>query len=116
MLAVFKNANLVLAFLLELTVLFSVGTWGFSLKSGLPLRLLAGLGGPALLIALWTLFGAPGAPMYLNGGVRLAFEIVWFGCGAAALAAAGGAVPPVVFSVLFVVNLILIRVWHQSPR
>ncbi len=114
MLTVFKNANLVLAFILELTVLFSVGTWGFSLKTGLAVRLLVGLGGPAVLIALWTFFGAPGATMYLHGGARLAFEIVWFGVGAAALAATGGVIPPIVFVVLFVVNHVLIRVWHQS--
>lgn len=50
----------------------------------------------------------------LHGGVRLAFEIVWFGLGAVALAAAGRTVPAIVFAVLYVVNAILVRVWHQS--
>ncbi len=108
-----KNANLALAFLLELAVLYSVGLWGFSLH-GRSLRWLAGLGGPLLFIVLWSMFGAPGATMALHGGVRLAFDIVWFGLGALALYAAGRAVPAIVFIVLYVINTVLVRVWHQS--
>jgi hypothetical protein len=48
-----RGANLGIAFLLELAVLFAVGYWGFRLSVGLPLRLVAGLGTPVLMAVLW---------------------------------------------------------------
>ena len=75
--------------------------------------MLAGVGAPVVLIVLWALFGAPGATYALHGGVRLAFEIIWFGLGAVFFFAAGRVVPAVIFAVLFVLNTVLVRVWHQ---
>ncbi|GAA1955162.1 YrdB family protein [Kitasatospora viridis] len=114
MLTAAKNANLALAFLLELAVLFSVGLWGFTLSPRLPVKLLAGVGGPLLMVVLWSVFGAPGAPAALHGGIRLAFEVCWFGLGVVALALAGRVAPAVVFGVLFTANTVLARVWHQA--
>lgn len=114
MLTAAKFANLALAFALELAVLFSVGLWGFSLSPKLGIKLAAGLGGPLLFIVLWALFGSPRAPMGLHGFARVVFEIVWFGLGVVALAAAGRTVPAIVFGVLLVLNKVLVQIWHQS--
>lgn len=103
-----------MAFLLELAVLFSVGLWAFSLDAKIATKLAAGLGGPLVLIILWAVFGSPSATVPLHGGVRLAFEVVWFGLGPLALIAAGRTVPAIVFVVLYVLNTMLVKVWHQS--
>ncbi|MEV5895288.1 YrdB family protein [Nonomuraea fuscirosea] len=117
MLALAKHANALLMFLLELGVLASVAYWGFTLSPSWAVKLLAGLGGPALFIGAWALFGAGGgenAVYPLTGLARAALEIVWFGGGALALYASGLVTPAVVFAALFVVNALLRLVWNQS--
>jgi hypothetical protein len=113
MLVALKVGNLALAFLLELAVLAAVGYWGFTVRPALGIRLLAGIGTPALFIAIWAIFGAPKAPVQLKGVVRIAFGIVWFGAGAAALVAAGRWTWGVVLASLYAFNAILVRVWHR---
>ncbi|MFI6498371.1 YrdB family protein [Nonomuraea typhae] len=112
-----KNANMGLMFLLELGVLFSVGYWGFTLNAGWIVKVVAGLGAPALFIAAWALFGAGGganATFPATGIWRVVLEILWFGGGAAALYAAGSTVPAVVFAVVFAVNAVLRIIWKQA--
>ncbi|TMR99033.1 YrdB family protein [Nonomuraea basaltis] len=111
-----KNANSLLMFLLELGVLVSVAYWGFTLSPNWGVKLLAGLGGPALFVAAWALFGAGGgvnATFPLTGLARAALEILWFGGGALALYASGLATSAVVFYALFILNAVLRIVWKQ---
>ncbi|MEU6999311.1 YrdB family protein [Nonomuraea sp. NPDC046570] len=114
MLSIAKGANLALMFFLELGVLASAAYWGFTLNAGLVLRIVAGLGAPAVFIAVWALFGAAnGATFPLTGFARAALEIVWFGGGAALLYAAGAATPAAIFAATFIVNAIMRIVWKQ---
>lgn len=116
MLAIAKGANLALMFLLELGVLASAGYWGFTLSPHWGVKLLAGIGAPALFIAAWALFGAGGganAVIPLTGAARAVLEILWFGGGALALYAAGAALPAAAFAALFIVNAVLRIVWKQ---
>ncbi|WP_433511009.1 YrdB family protein [Nonomuraea sp. CA-143628] len=116
MLTIAKGANAALMFFLELGVLASVGYWGFTVSPNWAIKLLAGLGGPALFIAVWALFGAGGganATFPLTGLARAALEILWFGGGALALYAASLATPAAVFAAVFVLNAVLRIVWKQ---
>ncbi|MBB6344496.1 YrdB family protein [Nonomuraea muscovyensis] len=116
MLGIAKGANMALMFVLELSVLASAGYWGFTVSPHWAIKLLAGLGAPALFVAAWALFGAGGganAVFPLTGLARAALEIVWFGGGALALYAAGSAFPAAVLAVAFVVNAVLRIVWKQ---
>ncbi|MEW9548029.1 YrdB family protein [Nonomuraea sp. NPDC050783] len=116
MLSLAKHANMALMFFLELGVLISVGYWGFTLSSNWGLKLLAGLGGPALFAVVWALFAAGGganAAFPLTGPARAALEIAWFGGGALALYAAGRMLPAAVLAALFVLNAVLRLVWKQ---
>ncbi|MFF1920561.1 YrdB family protein [Streptomyces sp. NPDC058221] len=108
-----KSLNLLIIFLAELAVLGSVATWGFSLGTGWALRLLAGIGGPALMVVLWWLFGAPDAPHKVHGAIRVVFEAGWFGAGAVALALAGYAVPALALAAVVAVSKGLAVAWHQ---
>ncbi|MBT2229460.1 YrdB family protein [Nonomuraea sp. NEAU-A123] len=116
MLAIAKGVNAALMFFLELGVIASVGYWGFTVSPNWAIKLLAGLGGPALFIAAWALFGAGGganATFPLTGLARAALEILWFGGGALALYAASLATPAAVFAALFVINAVLRIIWKQ---
>jgi hypothetical protein len=85
-----KNANAVLALLVELAVYAAAGYWGFTRDGGLPKRLLLALGVPALLALVWGYFGAPAATYPVHGPFRALLELGWFGSGAAALYASRG--------------------------
>lgn len=91
-----------------------MGYWGFALSPKLGIKLVAGIGTPILFIIAWALFGSPNAPVHLASEARLAFEIVWFGAGALALVLAGRVTWGVTLAVLYVLNAVLIRVWHQQ--
>ncbi|MEV7007825.1 YrdB family protein [Streptosporangium sp. NPDC051022] len=114
MLSLAKNANLLVMFLLELGVLGATGYWGFTAGQGRPVKLLLGLGAPALFIVVWALFGAAnGATIPLTGLARVALEVLWFGGGAAALVMAGRPTSGIVFAAVYVVNAALRLLWNQ---
>ncbi len=110
-----RGANLGLTFLLEVAVYLAVGHWGLTLAAALPIRLLAGIGGPLLFALLWGTLAAPKARIRLRGLTRAGFEIAWFGGGAAALAAAGSPAWAAVLAALFLVNAVLRIIWHGGP-
>jgi hypothetical protein len=114
MLSLAKNTNLLVMFLLELGVLASTCYWGFTVGQNWPVKLLLGLGGPALFIAIWALFGAAnGATIPLTGFARVVLEVLWFGGGAAALVMAGSHTSGIVFAAVYVVNAALRLLWNQ---
>ncbi|MEV0585935.1 YrdB family protein [Nonomuraea sp. NPDC050310] len=114
MMSVLKGANLLLMFLLELGVLAAAGFWGFTLPAGWLVRIVAGIGAPALFIAVWALFGAANGATYpLTGLARLLLELVWFGGGAVLLYFAASAAPAAAFFALWALNGVLRLVWKQ---
>lgn len=114
MLAAAKMANLLLMFLLELGTLAAAAYWGFTIAAPLAVRILAGLGAPAVLIVVWAVFGAAnGARIPLKGFARVVLEVLWFGSAVAALAAAGRSGWAVTFAVAFAVNAALRLFWKQ---
>jgi hypothetical protein len=83
-----RTLNLGLRFFLELALLAAVGYWGFQAGQTVPNRLLAGIGVPLLVAVLWGMFISPKARISLNRPARLSLELLLFGAGALALAAA----------------------------
>ena len=110
---ILKNANLGLAFLLELGVVAALGFWGFSTGSGTLTKIALGIGAPVLAIIVWALLGAPKGPWHLEGIWYLLLKIVFFGSAALALYVAGQHVWGVVFALLFVMNTTLLNVWGK---
>ncbi|GAA4587860.1 hypothetical protein GCM10023194_38020 [Planotetraspora phitsanulokensis] len=99
-----KDADLLLALLLELAVYASACYWGFTRGSTRLIKVLAGLGAPAVFIVVWGGFGAPTASHPLHGLARVALEICWYGGGAAALAASRGRRAASVFVALYLLS------------
>ena len=112
-LTIIKNANLALAFFLELGVLAALGFWGFQTGQGTIARIALGIGAPVVAVVVWALFGSPQATWHLDGIFRLLLEVVFFGSAAVALFAAGQHVLGVVFALLFVLNTALASAMGQ---
>ncbi|MFE5140173.1 YrdB family protein [Streptomyces fagopyri] len=110
---VIKAANLGVLFLLELATLVAAAYGGFGGERTAPVTWLLGIGGPAVLIALWALFGSPKSRYKTRGAVRVGFELLWFGAGVAALAVVGAAGWAVALAVVCAVSKTLAAVWHQ---
>ena len=101
--------NLGVAFLLELAVLFAVGSWGFTLSLGLPFRLVAGIGAPVLMAVIWAILAAPKASFPLQGAAGAAFRIAWFGVGALAFWAGGNPLAAMALAAVYVANALMLR-------
>lgn len=110
---ILKSINLAVAFLLELCMLAALAYWGFQAESTL-LKIVLGIGAPALAIVIWGLFMAPRSPRRLTGWAYLILKSVLFGIAAIVLAAAGQAALAVVFVAVAVINQILLLVWQQE--
>ncbi|MFI7004580.1 YrdB family protein [Nocardia sp. NPDC050175] len=105
---ILKGANLFGTFLLELGVLAGAAVWGFTLPADVLVRIIAGVGTPALFALMWALFGAGSTPRFpLRGPWRAALELIWFGGGALAWSTA--TTPPIglIFSALWAINALL---------
>ena len=106
-LTIIKNANLALAFFLELGVLAALGYWGFQTGQGTIARIALGIGAPAVAVVVWGLLGSPQAVWHLNGTSHLLLEVIFFGSAAVALFAAGQQFLGVAFVLIFVLNTVL---------
>ncbi|GAA2746497.1 DUF2568 domain-containing protein [Kitasatospora cinereorecta] len=77
----------VLAFGAELAVYAAAARWAWRRPVRRPVRLIGAVAAVAGLALLWGQFAAPTADHPLHGAARVAFEICWFGAGAAAFCA-----------------------------
>jgi hypothetical protein len=108
-----KQANLALAFVLELGVLVALGYWGFQTGQETMAHIGLGVGAPLIAVGVWALFGAPRSARRLRGPWLLMLRVIFFGSGAVALLAADQHSLGVLFVVVAAVNLMLIYVWEQ---
>jgi hypothetical protein len=108
-----KTFNLILRFLLELSMLAALAYWGFNASQDTFVSLLLGLLAPFVAILLWWVFVAPKARQRLSDPERLFVEIILFAAAALGLLAAGQPILGLVFSVLVAVNLGLMFVFGQ---
>ncbi|MEH0842701.1 YrdB family protein [Micromonospora sp. CPCC 205711] len=84
-----KALLLTLTFLLELAMLAAAGWWGFHLDAGLAVRLLAGLGAPLLIAAVWGVLCSPKAAVPLPPAAKYAAQAACFVTAGLLLALAG---------------------------
>ena len=108
-----KGLNLAVRFLLELCMLVAVGYWGFKTGSGWFLKILLGIGTPLLIAIIWGTFVAPKAAYPLHGILLLALEVVLFGSGVATLFVTKNYSLAWGFTLIVIINRILMFVWGQ---
>ena len=111
--AALKMLNLAVRFLLELCMYAAVGYWGFKTQSSWVLKILFGIGLPLLIAVLWGIFLAPKATRPLSGASFLALELILFSTGAFALFVSGKPTLGWIYTIVLVVNKILLTVWKQ---
>src|SRR5690349_17447963 len=111
--AVLKNLNLALSFLLELVMLVAFGYWGFNTGDSTLIHILFGIGLPVIAIVIWSIYNAPQSKRRLPRTPRTILEVVMFGLGALAFAVTGQTTWATVFVVLIVINQIGIYIWQQ---
>ncbi|MBY0122906.1 YrdB family protein [Bacillus sp. S/N-304-OC-R1] len=108
-----KNANLLLRLMLELSVLISIGYWGFQYKSSFMIKFGLGIGVPILVIIVWGTFIAPNSAYQLPLTLRIIMELIVFGLGGYALYSSGHQSLFKTFTILVCINMILLLYWKQ---
>ncbi|RPI90986.1 MAG: DUF2568 domain-containing protein [Chloroflexi bacterium] len=111
--AVLKVLNFAVRFLLELCMLAAVAYWGFKTQSTWLLKILLGIGLPVLIAVLWGMFIAPRATRPLSGVPRLTLELLLFASGALALFASGKAALGWAYTIILIVNEVLLFLWKE---
>ena len=106
--ALLQNANLALAFLLELVAIASFAYWGFNASDSTVLKIVLGVGTPIVAIVLWGVFAAPRSERRLQGSAYLVFKVIFFALAILALIAAGSVTLGLIFALVFVANTMLI--------
>jgi hypothetical protein len=107
-----KSINLGIRFLLEVLALIIYCYWGFH-RDGLILKMILGIGTPLLAAVLWGTFGAPKAAYKAEGFTHLLLEIIIFGFAAVALYFSDKSSLANLYGIIFIVNLILLKLWNQ---
>jgi len=108
-----KAVNAALMFFLELAMLGSFGSYGFTVgKAGIA-RWVLGLGVPLVVIALWWYFAAPRSAHRLAGVTLVLFRLSLFELAALASYRAGAAKLAAGFAVVALVNQVLALGWRQ---
>ncbi|MEU7629776.1 DUF2568 domain-containing protein [Nocardia sp. NPDC049220] len=107
---VWKWANLMLAFVMELVALAALALWGWKAANETPVKLVLAVGIPLLAAVAWALVAAPNAT-FDHPLLAVVTKLVVFGCAAVGLCAVHYRVAVVVF----VANLLVIKLGHLTP-
>lgn len=99
-----RMADDTLAFLLELAVYAAAVRFALTRRMARPARWALAVALLAGYIAVWALFGAPGAVVPLHGAARAALDLVWFGSAAVLLRATNLRRAPMAFAVIYLLT------------
>ena len=113
-LTLLKDANLGLAFFLELGVLATLCYFGFVIGKNWLAKGSLSLGLLVLAVLIWGMFGAPQAAWRLSGIPFVLLQILFFGSAALALVIAHKRRLGLAFGLAFVINIALAFVWGQQ--
>lgn len=105
---IWKWANLMVAFVMELVALGALGTWGWKTGSTTPMQTTLAIGTPLLAAVVWGLFAAPNAT-FPNPVLMIATKLIVFGGAALGLWAVHYRTAAVVFAVVLVANLLIVE-------
>lgn len=108
-----KNANLALAFFLEIAMLVALGFAGWSATAIWWLRYILLIALPALAIVLWAVWAAPKSPRRLPLARLVLFKALMFGVTTILILASKAGAAALVFGVLAAVHLLLVVAFRQ---
>ncbi|MEA4906164.1 MAG: YrdB family protein [Chloroflexi bacterium] len=108
-----KMLNVSVRFVLELCLLAAIGYWGFKTQTAWPAKILLGIGLPVFVAVIWGACVSPKAVYTLPGSIHLILEMGLLALGAVALFASGKPVLGGAYTIILIVNKILLVVWKQ---
>ncbi len=108
-----KNANLALAFLLELGVLTALVYWGFSSETSVLVKIILGIGVPVVAILVWAILGAPNSARRLTGMRYWLLRIGFNAVGGGAFYVANRPTLGTIFVLVAALNCALGYLWKQ---
>ena len=111
-----KAVNLGLRFALELAALTALAVWGWLATDSAPVRLLLTFAAPLLAAFAWGRYVAPKSPRRLPDPLRLLVEVVVFAAATSGLVAVDHSWLAAVLATAYVVNVVLLFVWHQRDH
>lgn len=106
-----QNINIALRFLIEVSIVFLIGYWGFNFSNQLIIKFLLGIALPMLLMIFWGLFVAPKAPYLVTPFLKGGIEIVTIGMGILAMYHTSYHEYTIMYSIVAYVNLLFIYIW-----
>jgi Protein of unknown function (DUF2568). len=112
-LTMLKNANLALTFFMELAILAAFGYWGIQTGQGILLKIVLGIGAPAIFVVIWSLFGAPKSVWPLQDLQLLTLRGVLSGIAVIALLTTSHRTLGITFALVTILNIVLLYVWEQ---
>ncbi|GAB3786664.1 hypothetical protein GCM10028818_50270 [Spirosoma horti] len=112
--AFLKAIHQLVAFLLEMAMLISLGMWGFQGGRSIGLKYLMGLGLPLLAAGLWGVLAAPRSAHRLGLPYRLLFSLALFGLAAALLDKLGYTRLAFVFAGVALISALLELVFDEA--
>lgn len=110
--ALLKQLNIALSFVLEIAMLAAYAYWGYHAVTG-PLRWLLAIAAPLLAAVVWGLLLAPKARRRVGSTAGIALSTVLFLLAALALFTSGQPGLGIAMLALTVVNRALLAAWHQ---
>lgn len=114
MLELLENANLALAFVLELAMVAAYATWALGLDASPWMRWTLAAVTVMAAMAIWGVWAAPKASKRLRMPGLLVLKLALFGLAVAALATSGHPLLAASFGGLVVLNLVLAAAWDQQ--
>ncbi|MFJ4653135.1 DUF2568 domain-containing protein [Nocardia sp. NPDC088792] len=105
---IWHDANLTLAFLLELVAYGALAWWGMHSGRSRMGKVLRAVGAVAAAAVLWALFAAPAATFHMVA-LAVITEIAVYGAAATAFVRVGYPRVAVAFPVVVVVNMLLVH-------
>ena len=108
-----KTINMMTRFLLEIALLVIFSFWGFRTGNSTLMKIILGIGSPLLLAVVWGNLIAPKSNMRLQDPWLFILEIGSFGLAYWALNHTGKISLAIIFSVIYLINKILMIIWRQ---
>lgn len=105
--------NLVVAFILELCLVFIYGYWVFTFFTELAFKIIAGTGFPLILIILWWKYFAPRSTRRLSNPWLSLGKVLLFSLATLALLSIGKQTPAIWFTALAYINLVVLFIYNR---
>lgn len=109
-----KQLNLLVSFLLEITLLIIAGYWGFLQSENVIIKYILAVALPVAIAILWGFFAAPKSKKRLKNPVRTIFKLALFFMAVIFIYQTGHLIWAIGFAVITLLNVIIAFIFSQD--